>query len=94
MQVRKIMCACGSGLGTSLLVEMNIQDILKSMGIEDVEVFHSTTSDVHSGAADLFVVSRDLVDFIKGVDPEEVVVLKSIVDKGELEEKLRTKLGM
>ena len=94
MQVRKIMCACGSGLGTSLLVEMNIQDILKSMGIEDVEVFHSTTSDVHSGAADLFVVSRDLVDFIKGVDPEEVVVLKSIVDKGELEEKLRAKLGM
>ena len=88
------MCACGSGLGTSLLVEMNIQDILKSMGIEDVEVFHSTTSDVHSGAADLFVVSRDLVDFVKGVDPEEVVVLKSIVDKGELEEKLRAKLGM
>lgn len=94
MQVRKIMCACGSGLGSSLLVEMNIQDVLKGMGIEGVEVVHSTTSDVHPGAADLFVVGRDLADFIKDVDPEEVVVLTNIVDKGELEEKLRVKLGM
>lgn len=94
MQVKKIMCACGSGLGSSLLVEMNIQDVLKSMGIEGVEVVHSTTSDVHPGAADLFVVGRDLADFIKDVDPEEVVVLTNIVDKGELEEKLRAKLGM
>ena len=92
MAIRKIMCACGSGLGSSLMVEMNIQDVLKKMGVEGVEVVHSTTSDVHPGAADLFVVGRDLADFIKDVDKDEIIVLQNIVDKGELEEKLRAKL--
>lgn len=94
MQVKKIMCACGSGLGSSLMVEMNIQDVLKKMGVEGVEVVHSTTSDVHPGAADLFVVGRDLADFIKDVPKEDVVVLQNIVDKNELEQKLREKMGM
>ena len=91
MKVRKIMCACGSGLGSSLMVEMNIQDVLKKMGISGVEVTHSTTSDVRPGAADLFVVGRDLADFIKDIPEEQKVVLVNIIDKGELEEKLREK---
>ena len=74
------------------MVEMNIQGVLKKMGVEGVEVVHSTTSDVHPGAADLFVVGRDLADFIKDVDKDEIIVLQNIVDKGELEEKLRAKL--
>ncbi|MDY2787942.1 MAG: PTS sugar transporter subunit IIB [Atopobium sp.] len=91
MKVSKIMCACGSGLGSSLLVEMNIQDVLKKMGIEGISVSHSTTSDVKPGAADLFVVGRDLADFIKDVPAEQIVVLQNIIDKNELEEKLREK---
>ena len=38
--------------------------------------------------ADLFVVDRDLADFIKGVPDERKVVLTNIVDKNELKEKL------
>ena len=91
MKVKKIMCACGSGLGSSLMVEMNIQDVLKKMGISAVEVTHSTTSDVHPGAADLFVVGRDLADFIKDIPDEQKIVLVNIIDKNELEEKLREK---
>lgn len=92
MEVHKIMCACGSGLGSSLMVEMNINDVLKKMGKSDIQVSHSTTSDVKPGAADLFVVGRDLADFIKGVPQEDIVVLNNIIDKGELEEKLSAKL--
>lgn len=94
MSIRKIMCACGSGLGSSLMVEMNIQDVLKKMGVGDVQVVHTTTSDVKPGAADLFVVGRDLADFIRGVPEEEIVVLNNIIDKGELETKLREKFGL
>ena len=91
MKVSKIMCACGSGLGSSLMVEMNIQDVLKKMGIEGISVSHSTTSDVKPGAADLFVVGRDLADFIKDVPEEQIIVLQNIIDQNELEEKLREK---
>ena len=92
--IKKIMCACGSGLGSSLMVEMNIKDVLKKLGVEGVQVVHSTTSDVQPGAADLFVIGRDLADFIKGVDEEQKVVLTNIVDKKELEEKLREHMGL
>lgn len=93
MAVKKIMCACGSGLGSSLMVEMNINDVLKKLGRSDIQVVHTTTSDVKPGAADLFVVGRDLADFVKGVPAEDVVVLNNIIDKGELEEKLAPRLG-
>ncbi len=88
MEVHSIMCACGSGLGSSLMVEMNINDVLKKMGKSGITVTHSTTSDVRPGAADLFVVGRDLADFIKDVPEESKVVLTNIVDKNELEQKL------
>jgi ascorbate PTS system EIIB component len=88
MEVHSIMCACGSGLGSSLMVEMNINDVLKKMGKSGITVTHSTTSDVRPGAADLFVVGRDLADFIKDVPEESKVILTNIVDKNELEQKL------
>ncbi|OUP09442.1 PTS sugar transporter subunit IIB [Collinsella sp. An2] len=95
MEIKKIMCACGSGLGSSMLVEMNIKDVLKKLGREDVQVFHSVTGDIRLGAADLFVVGRDLAAFIPSDIPEEQhCILTNIVDKKELEAKLREKFGM
>ena len=41
--------------------------------------------------ADLFVVGRDLADFIKDIPDEQKIVLVNIIDKNELEEKLREK---
>lgn len=88
MEVRSIMCACGSGLGSSLMVQMNIESVLKELGKSDITVGHTTTSDVTPEMADLFVVGRDLADFIKGVPDERKLVLTNIVDKNELKEKL------
>ena len=33
----KIAAVCGSGLGSSFMVEMNIQGILKNLGVNNVE---------------------------------------------------------
>ena len=59
--IKKIMCFCGSGLGTSFVMEMNVKKALKNLGIEGVTVDHSTIDDVVPGAADLFICSADLV---------------------------------
>ena len=45
------------------------------------------------GAADLFIVGRDLGDFIAGVPDNEKVVLDNILDKEELKAKLSEKFG-
>ena len=59
--IKKIMCFCGSGLGTSFVMEMNAKKALKNLGIEGVTVEHSTIDDVVPGAADLFICSADLL---------------------------------
>ncbi len=86
MKLNKIMCCCGSGLGSSFLVEMNVVKALKKFGITDVEVVHSSTSDAYKGAADLFIVGADLQDQLRDVG--DMVVLKNIISQDELEQKL------
>lgn len=88
MEVHKIVCACGSGLGTSLMVEMNVNDVLKNMDRADIQVTHCTFDDVKPDAADLFVVSSDLADKLKDVPEEHRVVLSNLVDKVELADAL------
>ena len=87
MAVRKIMTACGSGIGSSLMVKINVQKVLTAMGRDDIEVFNSTTSDAQPGAADVFVVGKDLESFVSGLD--NVITLDNIVSRPELEEKLK-----
>ena len=38
MGIKKIMCCCGSGLGSSLMIRLNVEKALKKLGISGVEV--------------------------------------------------------
>ncbi len=93
MAIRKIICACGSGLGSSLIVHMNTEEAVKKLGHPEIEVDHTTISDINPTAADLFVVGADLGDFISNIPDEQKVVLSNILDKAELEAKLAEHLG-
>ena len=100
--IKSIMCCCGSGLGSSMLVRMNVEKTLQKIGVSGVSVTHSSLSDAAEGAADLFVVGqfghtfdvsgvvvgKDLENFVKQLP--RVVILDNIMDKTELENKLRT----
>ncbi len=55
----KIMAICGSGLGSSFMVEMNIKKVLKKLEME-AEVEHSDLSSATPGAADVFVMAKDI----------------------------------
>lgn len=83
----KIMAVCGHGLGSSFMLEMNIKKALKQIGVE-ADVEHADLSSATPDAADLFVVGKDLSSSIT-VSDDKKVVLNSIIDKKELEEKLR-----
>ncbi|MCT4707002.1 PTS sugar transporter subunit IIB [Enterobacteriaceae bacterium H11S18] len=82
----KIMAICGSGLGSSFMVEMNIKKVLKKLNIE-AEVEHSDLSSATPGAADLFVMAKDIAESAS-VPDDKLVVLTSIIDINELENKL------
>ncbi len=87
MKVNKIMCFCGSGLGTSFVMEMNAKKALKALGRDDIEVVHSTIDDVMPGAADLYVCSEDLLPNAEKAGP--AIGLKNMMSVDELTEKLK-----
>lgn len=91
MAINKIMCCCGSGLGSSMLVRMNVEEIVKKLGVK-AEVSHSSLSDCNESSADLFVVGGDLASFVEHLPNK--IILSNIMDKKELEAKLREKLGI
>lgn len=86
MKIEKIMCACGSGLGSSFLVEMNVTKVLKKLNLEEIEVSHSAATDVYKGVADLFVVGKDMYDVCSPFG--DTIMLENIISLPELEAKL------
>jgi len=82
----KIMAICGSGLGSSFMVEMNIKKVLKKLNIE-AEVEHSDLSSATPGAADVFVMAKDIAASAS-VPENQLIVINNIIDINELENKL------
>lgn len=87
----KIMALCGSGLGSSFMVELNVKSVLADMGISNIEVGHTSIAQANPSMADLFVVGADLEGSLSNYP--NLVVLKNIMDKTELKEKLQEKLN-
>jgi len=83
----KMAAVCGSGLGSSFMVEMNINSVLNELGVTGVEVAHYDMGSATPDLADVFFVGGDLADSAQHLG--NVVVLESIIDMDELREKVR-----
>jgi PTS system ascorbate-specific IIB component len=86
MTVKKIMCCCGTGIGSSLMVRLNVEKVLKQIGKTGINVVHARTSEAVPGAADIFVVGGDLAAHV-GELPNKIV-LRNIMSMNELQDKL------
>lgn len=86
------MCCCGQGLGSSMIVGMNVEKALKKLGIHGVCVSHTALSDVSTDSADLFVVGIDLATQME--EYKNKIVLNQLMDMEELETKLKEVFGL
>lgn len=84
----KFGTACGSGLGSSFMLEMNIETILHELGVDQsvVEVAHYDMGSTAPGLADVWFVGADLEDAARNLG--DVRVLNSVIDMDELREKV------
>ena len=82
----KILAVCGSGLGSSLMLSMNVKSVLKELGREDIEVSHTDFSSARGETADYIVCGKDIADAFSNKD--QLIILDSILSKQELKEKL------
>ncbi len=90
MKIRSIMCCCGQGLGSSMMVQMNVERYFDKYKIDDVTVNHCPLAEANPYKADLFIIGLDLERQFEGY--ERVVVLNQLIDMEELDKKLTSAL--
>ena len=86
--IRRIVCCCSSGIGSSLMVEMNLQRALNNLQIKGVTTGHTSLSMISEEEADLFVTGKDLAPQMRKYP--RVIVLTRLISLKELTDKLRT----
>ncbi|WP_252314771.1 PTS sugar transporter subunit IIB [Sinobaca sp. H24] len=87
--MKKILVVCGNG-GSSMIVSMNVQSILKDMNIE-ADVSHTDLTTAKTEAADLYIGSEDILGNIND-GTRNVALLNNLLDKKELRTALETHL--
>ncbi len=85
----KIVAVCGMGIGTSVMLKINIENALQELGIDaDVEASDISTAKGAAGNADLVLTSEELAHDLAGLDCP-VVVVNNFFDNDEVIAKLR-----
>jgi PTS system ascorbate-specific IIB component len=83
----KILAVCGEGIGTSVLLKMNADRVLKRLGIEalveatDIEPANATRD------AQIFLTTAGLQDKLVG-GAAEIIAIDKVFDLEELSDKL------
>lgn len=81
----KILAVCQSGLGTSLMVQMNVEQVLQDENVKaNIEVNHADVGSATPDSADYFFIESTLEDAMRSIPQEKVVLLKSLIDMDEL----------
>ena len=86
--IRRIVCCCSSGIGSSLMVEMDLQRALANQQIKGVTTGRASLAEIGEYDADLFVTGKDLAEQMRKYP--RVIVLTRLISLKELTEKLRT----
>lgn len=88
--MKKVLVACGCGMGSSQLLKMNCSKVLNDLGVEH-EIEHTSIGEAKSMAHeyDLIIVAENFVSSFDDSCGAAVVGLKNIMSKKELREKLQ-----
>jgi PTS system ascorbate-specific IIB component len=82
-----ILAVCGFGVGSSLLLKINISNVAKANKI-DAEVNTGDVATATSTPCDVIFTSKELAETMTKRAKVPVVVIDSFVDKKEILEKL------
>ena len=83
----KIMAGCGSGLGSSFMMEMNIKKVLKKINVTAVGE-RSDLGSVTPDVADVVVMAKDIA-FSANLPADKVIVINNMNDLNEVEQKIK-----
>ena len=85
MKKPKIMVVCGFGLGSSMVLKITLDGVLKAEGIS-AQTFCSDESTAKGQNFDIVFTSKEMEKLFKDID-KPVVVIKNFLSKDEVREK-------
>jgi ascorbate PTS system EIIB component len=90
----RILTVCGMGLGTGLLLRMNTEAALATIGVDDaqVEVADIATAKGMGAGYDIVLTSSELAEQL-GLVSGRLITIHNFIDKAEIESKLREALN-
>lgn len=84
----KIIAVCGMGIGTSVLLKLNAEKVLKMLDVEaTVDAADVASVRKVSFDAQIILTTPDLVDQLQGL-PAEIISIEHVFDIEELSTKL------
>lgn len=91
--MHKIVTVCGMGIGTSVLLKMNVEKVLRSRG-QNAEVVAADIDSAPRVAADakLILTSPEFEPALSGLSADTVVI-SNFFDLNEIENKLADLFG-
>jgi PTS system ascorbate-specific IIB component len=87
----KIIAVCGMGIGTSVLLKMNAEKVLRQMGIDATVEATDMKTARESRDAQIILTTPDLVSLIEN-SPAEVITIDHFFDLEEITKKLSAAL--
>lgn len=89
----KVLVSCANGAGTSLMMKMNVEKVLKELAIPVQEIHHCALAEGKSvaGQYDLVFVPLNFIDMYKDAQQRGTVVigLRNVLSPAEVKEKLQ-----
>ncbi|MDC9613295.1 PTS sugar transporter subunit IIB [Xenorhabdus khoisanae] len=89
----KITVVCGNGLGTSLIMEMSIKNILQELGVE-ASVEHIDLGSAKGTVSDIFVGTKDIAEQLVMQNADrKIIALENMLDKSAMRVRLSEALA-
>jgi PTS system ascorbate-specific IIB component len=85
----EILCICGLGQGTSLLLRMNVEEVLKEIGVK-ANVDNTDVSSASFTRADYVITNKVLAEQITSNTPK--ILVENYFDKEEIKRALLKEL--
>lgn len=79
----KIVCLCGMGLGSSLIAKMNVEELLKEIGVK-ATVETCDVGSIKSEVADYYITTKELAKNIPQAHAAKTIVLTNFVKMDEI----------
>ncbi len=88
----KILAVCGFGVGSSLVLRMSVEKVVKELGI-DAEVENTDLSTAKATSADVYFTSFELQQELEKTIKAPIYPIKKYMDVNEVREQFKRYLA-